>query len=71
MIRARTAYGAEFDRLAQRWAWLENEHDKLHPDRGECGGVGGCEMMFAAVGLQHEMIDALREWRTQGPGRPA
>jgi hypothetical protein len=56
-------YGATFDRLARRWAVVENEHDRHHPDRGQCGGVGGCSMMFAAVGLQDEMIDALGEWR--------
>jgi hypothetical protein len=61
-----SAYGAEFDRLAERWAVIENEHDRHHPDRNECGGVGGCSMMFAAVGLQHEMVDALKEWRQRG-----
>lgn len=58
-----SAYGAEFDRLAQRWAALEGEHDLIHPDRGECGGVGGCSLMYAAVGLQQELIDALNDWR--------
>lgn len=60
-----TNYGSEFDILAERWAVIENEHDKQHPDRSECGGVGGCSMMFAAVGLEHEMIEALAEWRRQ------
>lgn len=58
-----SVYGVEFDRLALRWACIENEHDQLHPDRNECGGVGGCSMMFVAVGLAQEMIDALGEWR--------
>lgn len=56
-------YGADFDDLATRWRVIENEHDREHPDRSTCGGVGGCSMMFAAVTLQHEMIDALDEWR--------
>lgn len=61
-----TRYGTEFDRLADTWATIENAHDKQHPDRSECGGVGACSMMFAAVGLQHEMVDALGEWRRGG-----
>jgi hypothetical protein len=61
-----SAYGAEFDRLAERWATIESEHDRQHPDRNECCGVGACSMMFAAVGLQHEMVDALKEWRQRG-----
>lgn len=60
-------YGTEFDRLTRRWAVIENEHDRHHPDRDQCGGVGGCSMMFAAVGLEHEMVDALEEWRTRNP----
>lgn len=62
-----SAYGAEFDRLAHRWAIIENEHDREHPDRDRCGGVGGCSMMFAAVTLEHEMIDALESWRRVAP----
>lgn len=60
-------YGAEFDRLAERWRVIENEHDRHHPDRSECGGVGGCSMMHAAVSLEHEMIEALEEWRDRNP----
>jgi hypothetical protein len=58
-------YGAEFDRLVNRWKVIENEHDRDHPDRGQCGGVGGCSMMHAAVRLEQEMIDSLIEWRTR------
>jgi hypothetical protein len=58
-----SVYGAEFDRLADRWRVIENAHDRQHPDRDQCGGVGGCSMMFAAVGIEHEMIECLREWR--------
>ena len=56
-------YGAEFDRLANRWKVIENEHDKDHPDRSQCGGVGECSMMYVAVRLEQEMIDSLGEWR--------
>jgi hypothetical protein len=58
-----SGYGAEFDDIAQRWAVLENEHDRHHPDRDQCGGVGGCSMMFAAVTLEDEMKEALHTWR--------
>jgi len=58
-----SAYGKEFDRLASEWRVLENRHDELHPDRGQCGGVGRCSMMFTAVGIEQEMLDALSEWR--------
>lgn len=58
-------YGRVFDQQADEWARLEGEHDRMHPDRGQCGGVGGCPMMRAAVELQHDMIDALTKWRTK------
>lgn len=58
-----SVYGARFDSLAATWQFIENEHDKEHPDRNQCGGVGGCSLMMTAVRLQHEMIDALTEWR--------
>lgn len=58
-------YGNQFDRLAARWAVLENEHDKQHPERDQCGGVGACSMMYAAVGLEQGMIDALSAWRVR------
>lgn len=56
-------YGVVFDQLAEEWRVIENAHDREHPDRRLCGGVGGCSMMFTAVGLEHDMIDALEEWR--------
>ncbi len=58
-------YGPQFDQVASRWATLENEHDKQHPDRDQCGGVGRCSMMYAAVTLEEEMLDALKAWRQQ------
>lgn len=56
-------YGAAFDRSALTWSVIEGQHDKMHPDRNECGGVGGCSMMAAAVDLEHNMIIALNQWR--------
>jgi hypothetical protein len=62
-------YGAEFDRLADRWAALEHEHDAVHPDRNDCGGVGGCPMMMQAVTLEQQMVDdALYAWRVTSRG---
>lgn len=58
-------YGAQFDRLADKWAVIENEHDKQHPDRSECGGVGACSMMAAAFDLREEMVDRLHDWRVR------
>jgi len=60
-----STYGVGFDRLAERWAALEAQHDLHHPDRDECGGVGGCSMMFAATGLEQSMIKELESWRLQ------
>lgn len=62
-------YGAQFDQVAHTWATLENQHDRQHPDRGECGGVGRCSMMYAANTLEQEMVDALRQWRECGDDR--
>jgi hypothetical protein len=56
-------YGPEFDRLAEIWRVVEGEHDKQHPDRSKCGGVGGCTSMRSAVDLEQDMIGALEEWR--------
>jgi hypothetical protein len=58
-------YGAKFDQLAETWRVIENEHDKQHSERSQCGGVGGCSMMMAAVTLEQEMIDTLVEWRNR------
>jgi dihydroxyacid dehydratase/phosphogluconate dehydratase len=62
-----SAYGATFDRLAETWRVIENEHDKEHPDRSRCGGVGACSMMFTANRLESEMVDALNDWRGRNP----
>jgi hypothetical protein len=56
-------YGKSFDQQADEWARLETEHDRMHPDRGQCGGVGGCPMMCAAVEIEHTMIELLDQWR--------
>lgn len=56
-------FGAQFDRTVERWAVLEGEHDRQHPDRDDCGGVGACSMMYAALTLEQEMIELLRVWR--------
>jgi len=62
-IKGSTRYGFHFDDLADRWAVVEAEHDRIHPDRDACGGVGGCSMMAAAYDLRERMIDELNEWR--------
>lgn len=56
-------YGEAFDALVDRWAGMEAEHDNQHPDRGMCGGVGGCSLMFAASALEQRMIEQLEDWR--------
>ena len=58
-----STYGNTFDRLAEEWSVIENAHDREHPDRNECGGVGGCTMMRVATDLEHKMVDALEQWR--------
>lgn len=60
-----SAYGAKFDSLAETWRVVENEHDKQHPDRGACGGVGACSMMAGAYDLMREMEEQLELWRTR------
>lgn len=64
--RSPSRYGAGFDRKVRQWSVLENEHDRYHPDREDCGGVGGCSMMFAAGRLEQEMIEALVARRRAG-----
>lgn len=62
-------FGRPFDSLAERWAVIEGEHDRIHPDRSRCGGVGGCTMMAAAYDLRAQMIEALEDWRTRRGAR--
>ena len=56
-------YGPEFDRLVAKWHVLEDLHDEVQPDRDQCGGVGGCSMMFTATRLEQDMIESLNAWR--------
>jgi hypothetical protein len=58
-------YGAAFDRAADRWKAIEDEHDRIHPNRDECGGVGGCTMMRVAVDLEQQMLAELETWRRE------
>lgn len=65
VVNGPSRYGADFDALASRWSGLEREHDIEHPDRSECGGVGGCSMMARAHDLMEEMKDSLTAWRRE------
>lgn len=56
-------YGFDFDALHEEWAALEDGHDARHPTRDECGGVGGCPLMFRAYELEQKMIEVLDELR--------
>lgn len=55
--------GVEFDRVVEEWAAVEDAHDRIHPDRDDCGGVGGCTMMRAGHDAEKKIMDALEEWR--------
>jgi hypothetical protein len=65
-----SCYGSDFDRLADRWRALEYEHDQVHPDRNDCGGVGGCSMMRAAHDLKTQMGEQLATWRLHAKAAP-
>lgn len=58
-----SVYGKAFDEWAGEYARLENDHDRMHPDRSDCGGVGGCPMMREAVDIEHKLINLLDVWR--------
>ena len=60
-------YGGDFDEWAAEWARLENDHDRMHPDRDQCGGVGSCPMMREAVDIEQRLIGQLGSWRKQEP----
>lgn len=64
-MSAASRYGAHFDQWATEWARLENDHDKMHPDRDQCGGVGACPMMMAAHENETRLIDLLVAWRAR------
>lgn len=61
-------YGTEVDDLISRWRVIEDEHDAIHPDRSECGGVGRCSMMRAGHMLEEKIMDALGNWRRAWAG---
>lgn len=61
--KAPSRYGKAFDDLADRWANLEHEHDEVHPERSQCGGIGGCSMMLRAHDLAEKMEEQLEIWR--------
>lgn len=63
MVDETSRYGAHFDNLAGEWARLENDHDKMHPNRSMCGGVGSCPMMREAHDIERTLIDLLNDWR--------
>ncbi len=56
-------YGSQFDDWANEWARLENDHDKMHPDRSMCGGLGGCPMMRESYDIEQRLIELLGNWR--------
>lgn len=35
-------------------------HDAVHPDRNDCGGVGGCALMRAEVATERDVLAALK-----------
>lgn len=41
-------------------------HDGVHPDRSECGGLGGCALMRAEHDAEQELIEALLGLIRQG-----
>lgn len=43
------------DQLRQ-WQDVLRAHDHVHPDRDECGGVGGCALMMAEHTLFAEQV---------------
>jgi hypothetical protein len=41
-------------------------HDAVHPDRNDCGGVGGCALMRAEHDAETRIVDALVEAARRG-----
>ena len=50
-------YEAELNTLLD----LYRGHSYVHPDRGQCGGVGRCLMMRTEVDQEQELEDYLRQ----------
>lgn len=59
-------YGYVFDKTVDTWAVLETEHDNIHPNRSDCGGLGACTMMRAAHDVKARMMDELEMKRREG-----
>lgn len=45
----------------RRHADVVRGHDAVHPDRNDCGGVGGCNLMRAEHDAEVEVIGRLVE----------
>jgi hypothetical protein len=41
-------------------------HDHVHPDRNECGGVGGCALMMSEHDTEVELIRAFTAASREG-----
>ena len=41
-------------------------HDSVHPDRGDCGGVGGCALMMTEYETEQAVIDQLEYTAREG-----
>lgn len=53
----------ELRELVHEWQALEDAHDLVHPDRGECGGVARCRAMNRANDLKQAIIEQLHQQR--------
>lgn len=59
---AKTATANATERLQfeiEQHANLVQAHDTVHPDRGDCGGVGGCRLLMAEHDSEVDVIGSL------------
>jgi hypothetical protein len=41
-------------------------HDTVHPDRSDCGGLGGCALLRAEYDTRQELTDTLTDAARKG-----
>lgn len=50
----------------RQYADVVRGHDAVHPDRNDCGGVGGCALMRAEHDAQEAITDRLEHAARRG-----
>jgi hypothetical protein len=66
MSRAEATFKENLAWRIRRHADVIRAHDAIHPDRGDCGGVGNCALMATEHDTEVEIVECLEHGIRQG-----